>query len=135
SYTVPFRINDTINEITGDGAVFTTVEDLCKWDREFYDHTLFGAGFYNKLQETAVLNDGTKLNYAFGLNVGIYKGVKKVNHSGSFVGFRADMARFPDQHFSVVCLANLSNTNPGSLINSVADLFLNDVLIEEDEPD
>ncbi|MFC1562222.1 hypothetical protein ACFL4Q_04425, partial [candidate division KSB1 bacterium] len=61
-------------------------------------------------------------------------GVKKVNHSGSFVGFRADMARFPDQHFSVVCLANLSNTNPGSLINSVADLFLNDVLIEEDEP-
>ncbi|MFC1556942.1 serine hydrolase domain-containing protein [candidate division KSB1 bacterium] len=129
-----FRINDTINEITGDGAVFTTVEDLCKWGREFYDHTLFGADFYNKLQETAVLSDGTKLNYAFGLNVGIYKGVKKVNHSGSFVGFRADMARFPDQHFSVVCLANLSNTNPGSLINSVADLFLNDVLIEEDEP-
>ena len=42
------------------------------------------------------------------------------------MGFRADMIRFPEQRFSVICLANLSSVNPSQLARRVADIYLED---------
>jgi hypothetical protein len=77
-----------------------------------------------------VKNDGEALDYAFGLEVKDYKGLRMVSHSGAFVGYRSDLLRFPEQYFSVICLANLSNLNPSKLARCVADLCLA-VLFEE----
>ncbi len=121
-----YEISMTSLEMIGDGGVFTTVEDLAKWDANFYDNKLGKGGkdFVETMLTTAVLNNGEKLEYAFGLSVGDYKGLRTVRHGGSFVGFRADMVRFPEQRFSVICLANLSSISPSSLTNKVADICL-----------
>jgi hypothetical protein len=79
-----------------------------------------------------MLNNGEKLDYAFGLGVNEYKGLKRVSHGGGFAGFRAQMARFPHQKFTVVCLANLGTINPSRLCLQVADIYLADKL-EKDE--
>ena len=49
-----------------------------------------------------------------------------VRHAGGFVGFRADMVRYPTEEFSVICLANLGSINPSGLCDEVADLYLAD---------
>jgi len=126
-----FRVADTINECVGDGAVFTTVKDLFLWDRNFYDNRIISPDFTRNLQQTGVLNDGTEQAYAFGLRVDTYRGLKIVRHGGSFVGFRADMARFPNQRFTVICLANLAGFNPSGICDSIADIFLADDFTEE----
>ena len=54
-----------------------------------------------------------------------------VSHGGSFVGFRAEMIRFPDEKLSVACLCNLAGTNPTALALQVADLYLEDAFGEE----
>lgn len=108
----------------GDGGVFTTVEDLLLWDHHFYGSRLGGGDLLEKQHTGGILNDGTELAYAAGLTVSTYRGLKMVSHGGAFVGFRADMIRFPEQRFSVVCLANLSSVNPSLLARRVADIYL-----------
>ena len=119
-----YRINMTTLDMVGDGGVFTTVEDLFLWDQNFYQNKLGGKDLINQLLALGTLNNGEKLSYAFGLGVGDYRGLKMVSHGGSFAGFRAQMIRFPEQRFSVICLANLSTINPTRLCKQVADLHL-----------
>lgn len=128
-----FVISMTTLPMTGDGGVFTSVEDLFFWDLNFYDNRLgkSGQALIEKIQTPGVLNSGKKLDYAFGLGIGEHKGLRIVSHGGAFVGFRADMLRFPDQRFSVICLANLSTFNPSVMVKRVADIYLADLFKEE----
>ena len=76
------------------------------------------------LQTTGVLNSGEAIDYAWGLVVGEYKGLKVVEHGGAWVGFRAALVRFPEQRFSVIILANLDDIDPSGLAFRVADIYL-----------
>src|SRR6202012_650631 len=64
-----FRLNVSYFEQTGDGAVHTTVEDLLKWDENFYSGQDGGKIFLADQQETAKLKEGQKINYDQGLDV------------------------------------------------------------------
>lgn len=125
-----FRIDMTTLDHVGDGGIFTTVEDLYLWDQNFYDNKL-EKGLLELIHTTGVLNNGEKLDYAFGLGISEYKGLKMVSHGGAFVGYRAEMIRFPEEKFSVICLANLSTVNPSKLCRQVADIYLADKFKEE----
>jgi CubicO group peptidase (beta-lactamase class C family) len=115
---------------TGDGNVYTSVEDLYLWDQAFYNNKL-GQDIMDMLHTVGALNNGKKIDYAFGLTVTEYKGLKVVEHGGSWAGFRAAIMRFPDQKFSAICLANLSDINPSGLCFKVADIYLADLLKEK----
>lgn len=112
----------------GDGAVFTTVEELLLWDRNFYDPKVGGQALLDDLHTRGVLTSGDTLRYALGLMQGDYRGQRTVSHGGSWGGYRAELLRFPDQRFSVATLCNLGTTNPSRLSERVADVFLDDVL-------
>lgn len=112
----------------GQGGLYTTVGDLIKWDRNFYESRVGGAGFRGFVETPGVLNDGEAIDYAFGLRHAEYRGQPTVGHSGGMMGFRAYMERFPEQHFTVSALCNQGEINPGALSRKVADLYLADVL-------
>lgn len=111
-------------EQTGDGAVYSTVEDLIKWDNNFYDPKVGGRRMLEELHRTGTLNNGTALTYASGLMVAPYRGLKTVSHGGAWMGFRAELMRFPDQKLSVAALCNVANSNPSSFARSVATVYL-----------
>ncbi len=129
-----FAISMTTLDIVGDGGVFTTVEDLLRWDRNFYDNRLGSGGpaLIERVLTPGTLADGEVLDYAFGLVVGEHRGLKTVRHGGAFVGFRAQMIRFPEQRLSVAVLCNLATTQPSRLAVEVAELYLADEM--EPEP-
>ena len=132
-----FKINIYHREILGDDGVFTTVEDFLKWDQNFFNNKL-GKGTRD-LIDTALtcgkLNNGHKLDYAFGIVVEPYRGLRTSSHSGGWVGFRAHYLQFPDQKFSVVILSNLSTMNPHKIAYQIADLYLPDQLAEPTPPE
>jgi len=121
----------------GSSSLYSTVEDLAKWILNFDDTRIGEQTVIEQMHQRGVLNDGEQINYAFGLNIGEYRGVKTVGHSGSWRGFRSHLVRFPDQKFGVVILCNLDTFNPLSLAEKVADLYLVDVLalVEVSEPE
>jgi CubicO group peptidase (beta-lactamase class C family) len=123
-----FSLQSANWEQTGDGAVQTTVEDLAKWDKNFYTPKVGGPWLIEQLQTTGVLNSGEKITYARGLGVEDYRGLRRVSHGGGWAGFRAEMMRFPDEKLSVITLCNLGSTNPTGLSTQVAEIYLADKL-------
>jgi CubicO group peptidase (beta-lactamase class C family) len=119
-----FKVSIPVFDTYGATSLFTTVEDLAKWDQNFVDKKVGGDPAINQMLTAGVLNDGERLAYAFGLLLSEYKGLKTVGHGGADAGYRADFLRFPEQRFTVACLCNFSNSNPGMLIRKVADIYL-----------
>lgn len=116
----------TTLEMIGDGGLFTTIQDLKKWDDAYYQSSVLDRAFWNEMTQQAVLNSGETIEYASGLQIGNYEGLKTISHSGSFVGFNAELMRFPDQKLSIAILANTDGFNAAWMAYHVADVVLKD---------
>jgi CubicO group peptidase (beta-lactamase class C family) len=131
-----FRISMTTLNMIGDGGIFTTINDIKKWDDAFYHPAVLGETFWNMMTQRGVLNNGEAINYASGLSMGEYKGLKTIRHGGAFVGFRAELLRFPEQRLTIAVFANRADANASLKANQVADVLLKGQFIEAvDEQD
>jgi CubicO group peptidase (beta-lactamase class C family) len=118
------RLDTPGGERVGAGGLFTNVRDLLRWDQNFYSGKVGGKALIDRVQTPGVLNSGSALTYAWGLQVGTYRGLRVVEHSGSLGGYRAHLARYPDRHVSVAVLCNLGVIAPGSLVQQIADVVI-----------
>lgn len=118
----------TTYSIVGGGGLMTTIDDLLKWDDNFYSNRLGKGTLLRELQTPGPLNSGKHTMYGMGLTLENYRGLPVVEHDGSLFGYRADILRFPAQKFSVICLCNFSKGNPDLRSRQVADLYLKDSL-------
>ena len=121
-----YRLSVTNFDTVGATSLLTTVEDLAQWDENFYHPRVGGPQMVQQQLQRGKLNSGKELDYAFGLQHGNYRGLNTVDHGGADAGYRADLVRFPEQHFSVACLCNKGEINPGDLTHKVADIYLAD---------
>lgn len=108
----------------GATSLFTTVEDLARWDRNFETGEVGGPAVLAQMLEPGRLNDGTVLPYAFGIVARERNGRRVIEHAGGDAGFRAHVARFPDQRLSVIVLGNASTLNPMERAHQIADIVL-----------
>ena len=123
-----WKVDITHLDHVGDGGVFTTIEDLAKWDANFHGNALgHDEALLDLLHTPGELNDGETLDYAMGLRIGSHRGLRTVSHGGSWVGYLAQMVRFPDQRLTVIVLANQTGVDPTKLAFRAADLCLADV--------
>jgi CubicO group peptidase (beta-lactamase class C family) len=118
----------TSYDAVGGGGLMSTVDDLLLWDANFYSNRLGKGTLTKELQTPGFLNDGKKISYALGLDLGNYRGLPIVEHSGELFGYRTELLRFPEQKFTVVCLCNIGSAVPETLARKVADLYLADGL-------
>lgn len=109
---------------TGDGAVNTNVLELAKWDANFYDAKVGGHELIDKLQERGKLNNGDSIQYARGLFVDTYRGLRRVHHGGAWAGYRAMLMRFPQQGLSIGLTCNVGNADTQGRSERVADVVL-----------
>jgi CubicO group peptidase (beta-lactamase class C family) len=118
--------------IMGAGAVHTTIEDFGLWLANYDSARVGGRDIIETMTTPTMLNDGKParsgpdLTYAIGLSVGTLRGLRVVAHGGSWAGYRGHFLRFPDQHFAVAVLCNLSTSGPDSLARKVAGIYLGD---------
>ena len=125
-----YRLSVTNFDTVGATSLLTTVEDLAQWDENFYHPRVGGPELVEQQLQRGKLNSGKELDYAFGLVHGKYRGLRTIDHGGADAGYRADLLRFPEQHFSVACLCNKGEIKPSELTKKVADIYLADQLKE-----
>ena len=113
------------------GGLWSNVEDLLLWDRNFYHKKVGGQALQDELHRVGMLTNGEKLTYASGLRVSDYRGLPTVHHGGESTIYLSMMVRFPQQNFSVVCLCNFESANPSDLAYRVVDIFLADQFKKE----
>lgn len=121
-------------DLVGSAGIYSTIEDLYRWDQNFYHNTLGKGGqrIIEKMHEEISLNNGMRNNYAFGIGNGSYKGLRRVDHTGSHGGYVATIDRFPDQGFSVIILSNRSEAVRAKAL-AIADNFLKDAFTPIDD--
>jgi CubicO group peptidase (beta-lactamase class C family) len=110
--------------VHGNGGLLTTAGDLLRWNRNFTDAKVGGKAFVEEQHRRAVLNNGRQITYAAGLTIDKYRGVMEVSHSGATAGYRAWLARYPEQHVGVAVLCNTTSANAPQLGRAVAAVFV-----------
>lgn len=110
--------------VLGDGGVYSSVEDLYRWDQSLYTTRLVSAANLQQAFTPATLTNGGETSYAFGWEIGEYRGLKVFMHSGGTIGFRTHIRRFPEKRFTVIVLTNRTDARPDQLADRISDLYL-----------
>jgi CubicO group peptidase (beta-lactamase class C family) len=114
----------SIENVYGNSGLLSTVDDLLKWNRNFDRPIVGDAAFVDELQQRATFTDGGRHEYALGLYVDTYQGVREVDHSGGGLGYAGHLGRYPDQQVSVAVMCNQDGANVTAMAKAVARLFL-----------
>lgn len=119
-----WRMQMPFENVHGNGGLLTTVDDLLAWNENFVHGRVGGPEFARDMLQPARLNDGRDIEYALGLFATTWRGIREIHHPGATAGYRAFLARYPDQHVSVAVLCNADDADAASLGRQVAELFL-----------
>ena len=119
--------------LAGSGGIWTTVEDLLRWDENFYKNRLGrrDPGLVRRAvtpspastQARGAVGEEARDGYGMGIFLGSHHGRRIEWHAGRGPGHVGDMARYPSEHVSVFCLCN-STVDTRFLARSIADLVL-----------
>ena len=103
------------------GSLYSTVEDLLKWDQALYTTRLLPEPA-KKIMWTPFLN-----NYAYGWNVrppsAASHGYQWIAHSGGINGFSSMFIRIPELKFTVIVLSNNGTIPAGTAANDLVALY------------
>jgi CubicO group peptidase (beta-lactamase class C family) len=125
----------------GDGGVYSSLEDLARWDEALQRHTLLGEIEMRPAVTAATLADGSEarwpaepgadnlhpgrpVSYGFGWFLDPYRGRPHMWHHGETMGFRTIIERFPADRLTVMILCNRTDLDPHALALRTAELYL-----------
>lgn len=111
--------------VIGNGGLLSTVGDWLTWNDALANGTIPGGPELVRALETrGRLADGTEIEYALGLTVTTWKGLREVSHGGATAGYRTFLGRWPERNTSVALLCNAGNASAAMLAHQVADVVL-----------
>ena len=115
------RTDQSITSATrGDGGIYTSIDDMAKWDAALYDNRLLSAAS----RHLAFTAHGPTADPDFGYGFGWRIAGDSLWHSGESMGFRNVIVRWPEQHLSVVILTNRDDGTPYPLAVTIGQWYL-----------
>lgn len=130
------------NQLTAlaSSSLHTTMDDFIRWMRNYETGQVGGAEMLRTMVRPGLLTSGETLDYAHGLSVTEYRGLPAFGHGGSWVGYRTNFVRFPEQNLSIAVFCNVSDCDPAGRARRVAEVFIGDLMgpapaASEPEPD
>jgi CubicO group peptidase (beta-lactamase class C family) len=106
--------------VLGDGGIYSSIDDLEKWDAALYDERLLRASSLKMAFTPATPTDDPTVEYGFGWRIT----GETLWHSGETMGFRNVIVRYPRRHLSVVVLTNRNDPEPYRKALAIAQLFI-----------
>lgn len=120
----------TTSATLGDGGVYSSLDDLARWDAGLRNYTLLSEAEIQPALTPVKAPvgspeepDGKPAEYGFGWFLNAYKGHKRMWHYGETMGFRSTIQRFPDDGLTLIILSNRTDLVPAELALKVADIY------------
>jgi len=96
------------------GGLYSTVEDLYKWDQAFYTEQLLPQDHLDRIFAAHVaIPDSDGMAYGYGWMVGLEDGRRIITHGGGIEGFVTNIARYPEDKTVIIILSNQQYTSIG----------------------
>ena len=105
--------------VLGDGGIYSSIDDLAKWDAASYDNRLLSDASRQLAFTPWTKTDDATVQYGFGIRL---TGETQW-HSGETIGFRNVIVRYPKRHLTVIVLTNRDDPEPYRLALQIADRF------------
>jgi CubicO group peptidase (beta-lactamase class C family) len=105
--------------VLGDGGIYSSIDDLAKWDAVLYDDRLLADESRRMAFAAATTTDDPDVDYGFGWRIT----GDSLWHSGETIGFRNVIVRYPQQRLTVVLLSNRNDPEPYSTALEIAARF------------
>ncbi|UCG93252.1 MAG: class A beta-lactamase-related serine hydrolase [candidate division WOR-3 bacterium] len=124
-----FELNDLnrMDGIVGAGGLYTSVEDLFRFDKALYSNTLVSRQTLTEMFTPCVLNDGQRKGYGLGWILAGYDSPDPliVKHGGKWRGFTTAFQRLIEDSSVVIILTNCGLTGPtiGSIRDAATDIL------------
>ncbi len=102
------------------GALYSTVEDLYRWDQALYTARLVSQKTLDAMFTAYVVipdSGGQSYGYGWVIRLGT---PRLIMHDGVLTGFRSVIFRYPDDKTTIIVLANQQNLDPISLAGLIA---------------
>jgi len=115
-----------LNQLQGAGSLYTTVEDLARYDKALFGHRLLsGASLAAMFRQGRLGEGGQPIPYGLGWDIDHEEesGRLYYGHSGAWMGFTSYYLHYPQQDLSVIVLANSSETDAEGLAFETAEVF------------
>jgi len=127
---------DCLEGTYGDKNIYTTPEDLLKWDQALYTEQVINKAT-QELAFTPYSNEKPSIhNYGLGWRLLILPNGKKViYHNGRWHGFNAAFARLTDEKATIIVLGNKYNSRIYTAARHAYDLFGNYLQTHDDQDD
>jgi CubicO group peptidase (beta-lactamase class C family) len=108
--------------VLGDGGIYSSIDDLVKWDAALYDDRLLGDESRRLAFAPATETDDPEIAYGFGWRIT----GETLWHSGESIGFRNVLVRYPRQRLTVILLSNRNDPEPYETALAIAQRYLDD---------
>ena len=119
-----------LNHIVGSGSIYSSVEDLARWDRALDTDVLVRRSTLEEAWDPVRLTSGERYPYGFGWRLDGYPGLgRRVHHTGHWLGFSNYLGRYLQRRISVIVLANLEDFESEEHAGRIIDLLFPSTLI------
>src|SRR5215468_1582376 len=108
--------------ITGSGGIYSTVDDLLKWDQTLYTERLVRQSTLAEAFTPGQVKTGAS-TYGFGWNIGEQEGQKFVWHQGSTGGYRALIKRMLAEKITIIILTNQGNSKRLEISDAILNML------------
>ena len=112
----------TTSAVLGDGGIYSSIDDLARWDAALYDDRLLSDASRAQAFSPQVEVSGEPYEAAYGFGWRITGDT--LWHSGETIGFRNVIVRWPREHLTVVLLSNRNDPAPYQDALKIGALFL-----------
>ena len=110
----------TTSAVLGDGGIYSSIDDLVRWDAALYDSRLLSDASRKLAFSPQTPTDKPDVSYGFGWRIT----GETLWHSGETSGFRNVIVRYPARHLTVVILTNRDDPQPYETALAIAKLYL-----------
>ena len=90
----------------GAAELCMTPHDVALWDVAFLNKEILHARSYDEFTREVRLSNGDATHYALGLDIGEFKGIPTISHTGEVSGFLASNTIYPTRNAAIVVLTN-----------------------------
>lgn len=103
------------------GSLYSTVEDLYRWDRALYTNTIL------KKSSREHMFTAVKNNYGYGFDLSPMDHHKQIGHGGNIPGFSTYIARFAKDNIVIIVLSNVDGVDTKTIATSLTETMFGEV--------
>jgi len=107
--------------VLGDGGIYSSVSELYRWSRALETRELLGDSLRALIFQRGVHSDSAGADYGFGWYLDTRHALPRTWHTGTTIGFRNAIIRYPTLGATIIVLTNRANANAAALADAIGD--------------